>query len=117
MILQKYCNHSYCFRLAACHDISDGAQLSVDVIIYHAVPLAKRVQSAQDGNNLLSQRAAVSGCERRLRAGLPPSQGALCVEEEAILKKNTKKQTISTKSLCMIYPHTSEERQVRGAGA
>lgn len=74
---------SYRLRLAARHNISDGAQLGVDVIVYHGVPLAEAVQGAQDPHDLLRQRAAVSGRERSLGAGLSPPQGTFCVADKA----------------------------------
>lgn len=74
---------SYRLGLAAGHYVSDGAQLGVDIIVYHGVPLAEAVQGAQDAHNLLCQRAAVSGRERSLGAGLPPPQGTFCVADEA----------------------------------
>lgn len=75
--------------LAAGHDVADGAQLSVDVIVDHGVPLGEAVQRAQDAHDLLRQRAAVSGRERSLGAGLPPPQGTFCLgaAEAAVSKR------------------------------
>lgn len=65
---------SYCFWVSASHDVCDAAQLGVDVLVDEAVPLAEGVQGSQHGHNLLRQRAAVSGCEGGLGAGLPATQ-------------------------------------------
>lgn len=37
---------TYSLGLATSHNVTNGAQLSVDVIVYHGVPLAEAVQSA-----------------------------------------------------------------------
>lgn len=68
---------SYCFWVSACHDVCDAAELGVDVFVDEAVPLAEGVQGAQHCHNLLCQRAAVSGCEGSLGAGLPATQRPL----------------------------------------
>lgn len=56
------------------------------------------MQNPQDRYNFLSQRAAVSGCERCLRPRFPLSQGTLCVEIVKMhpFKKEKKLLTIVT---------------------
>lgn len=69
---------SYRFGRSSCHHVSDPVELGVNVFVNEAVPLVERVQRTQDGHDLLGQRAAVSGCQRRLWAGLPLAQGTIC---------------------------------------
>lgn len=69
---------SYRFGRSSRHHVSDPVELGVNVFVNEAVPLVERVQRTQDGHDLLGQRAAVSGCQRRLWAGLPLAQGTIC---------------------------------------
>ena len=75
---------SHRFRVASCHDVSDGAELSVNVFVDQSTPLAQRVQRAQNGHDLLRQRAAVSGCQRGLGAGLLPAHRTVCARKREV---------------------------------
>lgn len=44
---------TYCFRVSACHDITDTAELGVNVFINEAVPLAEGVKRTQYGDYFL----------------------------------------------------------------